>query len=142
MNNSSSLSKCGTSERRTNDEDYWLGAWIIIVVCFVIGIVANILILVVVKRTPSMHSVTNSLLCNLAVSDLVYLLWPLVALDVFYFPGNFSCKFTWSIPTIVFVCSLLTMSLIAVERYQALVNAMASSTLRLTLHKRHLLLLH
>ena len=134
MNNSSSVSKCGTSERRANDEDYWLGAWIIIVVCFVIGIVANILILVVVKRTPSMHSVTNILLCNLAVSDLVYLLWPLVGLNVFYFPGNFSCKFIWSIPTIVFVCSLLTMSLIAVERYQALVNAVTSSTLRLTLH--------
>ena len=135
MNNSSTVCKCGTSERRDgNDEDYRQGVWIFVVVCFVISIGANILILVVVKRTPSMHSVTNILLCNLAVSDLVYLLWPLVGVDTFKLSGNFSCKFTWSIPTIVFVCSLLTMSLIAVERCQALVNAMASSTFRLTLH--------
>ena len=139
MNNSSNVSKCRTSESCGKGSDFWLGVWIIIDICFVIGIVANILILVVVKRTPSMHSATNIILCSLAVSDLVLLLWPLLAVEMFHFSkllnisGNFGCKFVWSIPTIEFVYSFLTVSLIAVERYQALMNAMATSTRRLTL---------
>lgn len=140
MNNSSNFSGISTSEGNSKDKDFWLAVWIVIDMCFVIGVVANILILVVVKRTPSMHSAINVLLCSLAISDLVLLLWPCVGMEVFFYfskvvkyTGNFGCKFASSIPTIVFVYSFLTVSLIAGERYRALVNAMDSSTRRLTL---------
>ena len=103
------------------------------IVLFVIGVVAKILILVVVKRTPSMHSVTNVLLCNLAVSNLMYLLRSLLAVAEFYLINlnshvpafDIFCKFYSAIPNVLFACSVLTLSLIAVERSQALVNTMA-----------------
>ena len=119
---------------------FWLVVWVIMIVLFVIGVVAKILILVVVKRTPSMHSVTNVLLYNLAVSDLMYLLWSLLAVAEFYLiklnshvPAfDIFCKFYSAILNVLFACSVLTLSLIAVERSQAaLVNTMASK-LKLT----------
>ena len=118
---------------------FWLVVWVIMMVLFVIGVVANILILVVLKRTPSMHSVTNVLLCNLAVSDLMFLLRPLLDVVVSYLielnsPGpvfDIFCKFLFAIPNVLFACSVLTLTVIAVERYQALVNTMASK-LKLT----------
>ena len=131
--NMSNNTTCDTSgaffERR--NKQFFQYFRIIVTVLLVVGVIANILILVVVKRTPSMHSVTNVLLCNLAVSDLVTLLWPLVkiyALRLYADKyGILRCKFTPAIPRITFVCSVLTLSLLAWQRYQALVHTMSSA---------------
>ena len=44
-------------------------------VIVVIGIIGNFLILAVVKRERYMHTTTNFLLANLALADLLTLLW-------------------------------------------------------------------
>ena len=43
----------------------------------VVGVIANVLVIYIVHSTQAMHSTTNFLLVNLAVSDLLtLLLWP------------------------------------------------------------------
>lgn len=111
---------------------YRLAVTIFISVLFFIGVFSNFLILVVVKRTPSMHSVTNILLCNLAVLDLSVLLWPLVGVvleslatkrNLSKHTENVICKLGWSVLSLTYLCSILTLTLIAIERYHALVKA-------------------
>ena len=65
---------------------------------------------------------------NLAVSDLIFLLWPLLSVAVFHLitltshglAFDIFCKFLSAIPNVLFACSVLTLSLIAVERSQAI----------------------
>ena len=42
------------------------------------GVIGNVLVIRIVHKTPDMHSVTNYLLVNLAVSDLmtILMIWP------------------------------------------------------------------
>ena len=45
---------------------------------FIIGFLGNVLVVRIVYKTPEMHSVTNYLLANLAVSDglAIFYIWP------------------------------------------------------------------
>lgn len=96
-----------------------------------IGMVGNLLVIYIVCSTRSMHSTTNFLLVNLAISDfLTLLLWP------FHWQiwwrqrpltgeiGNFLCKtFTGlSILDILYVISSFTLTALAIERYHAIMK--------------------
>lgn len=96
-----------------------------------IGMVGNLLVMYIVCSTRSMHSTTNFLLVNLAISDfLTLLLWP------FHWQiwwrqrpltgeiGNFLCKtFTGlSILDILYVVSSFTLTALAIERYHAIMK--------------------
>lgn len=101
-----------------------------IVVLF--GICGNSLVIHVVRTKRSMHSTMNFLLVNLAIADLLTLVWcmPGIFLSHTTHPsgqaGSFLCKFitTHSIAGIGMIVSGLTLTLISVERYKALVRAM------------------
>lgn len=122
MSNNSSL-----LEDFIEREVFWQFFAIIWFALLAIGVLANLLIVVVVKRVRSMHSVTNLLLCNLAVSDLVTILGSLPRIlsklnklmitDIY-------CKLNGAIPRITFAGSIMTLCLLAVLRYDALVNTM------------------
>ena len=107
------------------------------------GVPANCIIITIVRKTPSMHSVTNYLLMNLAIADLLTLLLcpgiydfllknvklqrPMGDLICKMFAGNASVPITIN-------TAVLTVCTIAVERYLALVKPFQTS-LRLTNHR-------
>ena len=89
---------------------------------FIVGIIGNVLVIRIVHKTPEMHSVTNYLLANLAVSDVIntFSIWS------FMLPGRnvilmeFDCRlmaFGFSIPA-----TSITLMVLAVERYHALLK--------------------
>ena len=104
-----------------------------------VGIPGNILVITVVRKNRAMHTSTNFLFLNLAVTDLLTLLWllPSVGLKCIENPGGsvglFLCKFITynSLPLMTAAVSGLTLTLLAIERYNALLKPFRA-TLRLT----------
>lgn len=106
-------------------------SWITVFVIFlnVVGIPLNAIVIVIVKRTTSMQSTTNILLCNIALADIFVVVWHLS-----WFTGDPSgnpeifnkiiCKITRD--EIFSVVQALTFTLIAFERYMALFKPMST----------------
>ena len=97
-----------------------------------IGTFGNALVITVVRTTKTMHTTINFLLVNLAVADLLTLLW-LIPAEVFKFLdhpgghlGNFLCKFITrnSLPMVTLSVSGVTLTVISLERYHALLRPM------------------
>ena len=115
--------------------------YIIIVVS---GVIGNSLFITVVKKRRSMHTTTNFLLANVAVSDIISLIFcvPGIVLRFYEHPGgslgNFLCKFVTMhlVAGITLLVSGLTLTLIAVERHNALLRPMES---RLKLAKKRVI---
>lgn len=100
---------------------------------YIFGLVGNALVIRIVHKTREMHTTTNYLLANLAVSD---------AIAIFIIPINFaksggsgplvsnfskfSCKFV-VIGDIAIASSALTLTVIAVERYHAILKPFTSN---------------
>lgn len=104
------------------------------VVIILAGMLGNGLVITVVRTTKTMHTTINFLLVNLAVADLLTLLW-LIPAEVFKFLdhpggdfGNFLCKFVTlnSLPMVTLSVSGVTLTVIALERYHALLRPMSS----------------
>ena len=88
---------------------------------FIIGFLGNVLVVRIVYKTPEMHSVTNYLLANLAVSDGLTILttsWPLMLTN------NLLKKFDCRLTTLSFTVpvSSFTLMVLAIERYHALLK--------------------
>jgi hypothetical protein len=99
------------------------------------GITVNALTIRVIWKTKTLHSTTNFLLANLAASDLLTLTFGIpnalaVALGQ---PrgslGTYLCKFltAGNVIGIMTASSVLTLCLLAVERYHAIVKPMATN---------------
>lgn len=107
------------------------------------GIAGNLLVLIVVKRKPSMRSTTNYLLANLATADLLSLLGIVPVISQLYFDhprgevGRYLCMFltAGNLSIVALITSVLTLTILAFERYMALVKPM--QTKRLTLDTVH-----
>ena len=103
------------------------GVLAVIITC---GVVGNILVITVVKRTHSMHTTTNFLLVNLACSDLIILLWriPFFFIHSLRNPSKkvnvFACKFMFIVTATMAVVCVLTLTLLSIERYHALLKPM------------------
>ena len=114
-----------------------LGFAIAIIPLYIFGLTGNILVIRIVHKTREMHTITNYLLANLAVSDAITLFTiPMMYsayVEDFGGPlenfGKFSCKFA-IIGIISMVSSASTLTFIAVERYHAILKPL-SSNLRL-----------
>ena len=105
-----------------------------------VGLCGNSLIIYVVRTRRSMHSTMNFLLVNLAIADQLILvlclpgkLLPYVAHSSSKIFDSILCKFitTHHIAGIGMIASGLTLTLISVERYKALVRAMNAPSWRL-----------
>ena len=101
------------------------------------GVIGNILVIRIVHRTPDMHSVTNYLLANLAVSDVMTILviWPWMLCNTNGFVKKME-NYCW-ISVFLYinvVVSSVTLTVLAVERYHALLKPLRSG-LRLTTDK-------
>ena len=106
----------------------------------IIGVPANGIIIIIVRKTPSMHTTTNYLLVNLATADLVTLMlcsgmydFALNRVRLEKTLGDFICKIFAgnAVVPITITAAALTVCAIAVERYLALVKPFCAR-LRLT----------
>ena len=88
---------------------------------FIIGFLGNVLVIRIVHKTREMHSVTNYLLANLAVSDVltIFTLWPYMLLHDFF--PKFDCRLMELTYFTVSVSSF-TLMVLAIERYHALLK--------------------
>ncbi|XP_044181814.1 somatostatin receptor type 5-like [Acropora millepora] len=115
---------------------FLLGFVIAITPFYIFGLIGNAMVIRIVHKTREMHTTTNYLLANLAVSDAITLFTiPMffAYIEVCGRPlenfGKFSCKFA-VVGVIATVSSTLTLTVIAVERYHAILKPF-SSNLRL-----------
>ncbi|XP_068739594.1 chemokine XC receptor 1-like [Montipora capricornis] len=106
----------------------------------ILGVTGNCLVIIIVRKTPSMHTTTNYLLMNLAVADLLTLLlcpglydFALTSVRLQGLIGDLICKLFAgnAIIPISINASVLTVCTIAVERYLALVKPF-HTTLRMS----------
>ena len=103
--------------------DLEMSFFIPIVPFCLLGLIGNVLVVRIVHKTREMHTTTNYLLANLAVSDVVII----CTIPVHF--ANFSqltCKFK-VFRDIAIASSVLTLSLMAVERYHALLKPFRSN---------------
>ena len=95
---------------------------------YVIGFIGNVLVIRIVHKTRELHTTTNYLLVNLAFADIITILME----PLFFFSdvngflsdgfGKFVCKFL-VIEDISITVSSFTLTVLAVERYHALLKA-------------------
>jgi len=95
------------------------------------GVIGNCIVIIIVQKTPSMHTTTNYLLMNLAVADFLTLLlcpglydFALTNVSLPGYSGDLICKLFAGnavVPVTINV-AVLTICTIAVERYLALVK--------------------
>ena len=106
----------------------------------VVGITGNSLIIAIVCKTRSMFTPTNILLANVAMADIISLLWcpiPLViGLSEIHVSGktaDYICKFFtgYSVTCLTVSVTYLSLMVLAVERFHAIVKPF-NSTLVLT----------
>ena len=95
------------------------------------GVLGNSIVITIVRKTPSMHTTTNYLLMNLAVADLLTLLFcpgfydfALHNIKLNQALGDFICKVFAgnAVLSITVLESIFTLAVVAVERYFALVK--------------------
>ena len=104
---------------------------LVAIVILPIGIAGNILVIIVVKKKRYLHTKTNFLLANLAVFDLMANVLAYTVGAVRAFPiqartfGKFLCKINSFYPAIS-LCSILTLTVIALERYNAIVKPLST----------------
>lgn len=109
------------------------------------GVLGNALFIVVVRKHRSMYTTTNFLLTNVAVSDIISLVFfvPGMVLRFVEHPsgnfGSFLCKFVTMhhVAGISLLVSGLTLTLISAERYNALLQPIH---LHLKLEKRRVVI--
>ena len=90
---------------------------------FIIGFLGNVLVIRIVHKTPEMHSVTNYLLANLAVSDglTIFFLWPFMLRETIKFSNKFGCRLM-ALKGLIVPVSSFTLMVLAIERYHALLK--------------------
>ncbi|XP_068705596.1 somatostatin receptor type 2-like [Montipora capricornis] len=102
----------------------------------IFGFIGNILIIRIVHKTREMHTTTNYLLANLAASDSIIILMSSFYLVCFGHPDfvasldddfvKISCKFV-VVMYISVTSSAFTLTLLAVERYHAILKPFTSN---------------
>ena len=104
----------------------------------IFGFIGNILIIRIVHKTREMHTTTNYLLANLAASDSIIILMSSFYSVCFFDPdfvasvnddfAKFSCKSCIVVVHISVTSSALTLTLLAVERYHAILKPFRSNS--------------
>ena len=137
VNNSSTTNSTTTNsdEQQSQESDPDMRLIIILITCWIliiVGVIGNSLVIAVVKLIRSMHTTTNYLLLNVASADITTLLFIAIQLITSMHLSRFSsflCKFVSNgyVPVVTLIVSSYTFTLLAIERYYALVKPMTAS---------------
>uniref|UniRef100_UPI00398ED5DE neuropeptide Y receptor type 1 n=1 Tax=Pristiophorus japonicus TaxID=55135 RepID=UPI00398ED5DE len=92
-----------------------------------LGVLGNLLLITIIMKQKEMHNVTNILIVNLSVSDLLISIMCLPFTFVYTFMdhwifGAAMCKLNSMIQCISITVSIFSLVLIAVERHQLIIN--------------------
>nr|XP_005285271.1 pyroglutamylated RF-amide peptide receptor-like [Chrysemys picta bellii] len=100
---------------------------VIYIIIFALALLGNSLVVYIIIRRKAMRTATNIFICSLACSDLLVTFFciPFTLLQNVsseWLGGPFVCKMVPFIQTTAVVASTLTMTCIAVERYQGIIH--------------------
>nr|QPZ46760.1 allatostatin A receptor [Grapholita molesta] len=101
----------------------------------IVGLVGNALVVLVVSANPGMRSTTNLLIINLAVADLLFVIFcvPFTATD-YVMPrwpfGDWWCKVVQYFIVVTAHASVYTLVLMSLDRFMAVVHPIASMSIR------------
>ncbi|XP_075231268.1 allatostatin-A receptor-like [Lycorma delicatula] len=145
LTNMTEVAFCQNSTNYNNDEnepEYKVLEQIVSVVVpllfgiiVIIGLFGNLLVVVVVAANQQMRSTTNLLIINLAVADLLFIVFcvPFTATDYIlpYWPfGDFWCKTVQYLICVTAYASVYTLVLMSLDRFLAVVHPIASMSVR------------
>ncbi|XP_078262916.1 neuropeptide Y receptor type 1-like [Rhinoraja longicauda] len=93
----------------------------------ILGVSGNLLLIIIIMKQKEMHNVTNILIVNLSVSDLLISIMCLPFTFVYTFMdhwifGEAMCKMNSMIQCISITVSIFSLVLIAIERHQLIIN--------------------
>ena len=102
-------------------------ALVISSIVFTIGVPGNILVILTICRTKKMRTIQNIFMGNLAVGDLLSIIWclPSFVLPLFIpwpFPVSFVCKYIYPLNHVITVNTVFMMVCIMLNRYRAIVH--------------------
>ncbi|CAB4066560.1 HCRTR2 [Lepeophtheirus salmonis] len=105
----------------------------LIALVFICGIIGNALVFIAVTTTKSMQSVTNIFIVNLAMADMLVMIFcvpPTVIWDVTntWIFGSLMCRIVLYIQDISVSVSVLTLTFIAYDRYYAICRPLQFSS--------------
>ncbi|XP_030370873.1 allatostatin-A receptor isoform X2 [Scaptodrosophila lebanonensis] len=112
---------------------------VLVPICFgiiaVTGFFGNLLVILVVLLNKNMHSTTNLLIVNLAVADLLFVIFcvPFTAVDYVmqYWPfGRLWCRTVQYLICVTAYASIYTLVLMSIDRFLAVVHPIRSRQLR------------
>ncbi|CAH1274551.1 NPFFR2 [Branchiostoma lanceolatum] len=101
------------------------GLIVLYTICFLVGLVGNLLVMSVVLRSRRMHTITNKFLGNLAVCDLMVICFCVpsnIALEAYrsYMFGDALCRVLPYIQGISVSGSVLSLTVISLDRFHSL----------------------
>lgn len=119
----------------TGTQPDWLVRMVFIWIIIVVGLIGNPFIVAVIIIFRRMRTTTNYLLVSVAVADITTLLFTAIHLIPIKGPfpagalGSFLCKFVYTnnITVVTLLVTTLTLTLLAVERYHAMVKPLVIS---------------
>ncbi|GFY13897.1 allatostatin-A receptor [Trichonephila clavipes] len=101
----------------------------------IVGFIGNTLVVLVVACNPQMRSTTNVLIINLAVADLLFIMFcvPFTAFDYAlpYWPfGDVWCRVVQYLVIVCAYASIYTLVLMSLDRFLAVVHPITSMSIR------------
>ena len=104
-------------------------------IIFVVGLFGNALVVIVVASNQQMRNTTNLLIINLAIADLLFIIFcvPFTAADyvLSYWPfGQLWCQMVQYLVIVTAYASVYTLVLMSFDRFLAVVYPVASISIR------------
>ncbi|XP_060077363.1 allatostatin-A receptor-like [Ylistrum balloti] len=106
-----------------------------------VGLVGNVLVIVAIVLFPRMRSITNVFLVNLASADLIFVLICVPVKGVTFFSyswrlGAFLCRAYVYVQNVSMICSVMTLTVMSVERFMAILFPLRARYLCTMRHAR------
>ena len=112
----------------TGDDIIVVFMTVLYVITMIVGLAGNTLLIYIVWRKPGARNVTSFLFVNMAVADLLIVVFQMpFSITHFYslgsfFEGTFTCRLLYPVMYVSFLASILSLTVMAFDRYFAVVH--------------------